>query len=111
LFECSARAKRKIRLDEAVPEAEKAVAALKVQLERELDTKETDASLLRFQKEEAFKTEKEMSEISNMFDRNKETVIDLMLHQITTVEIEVSEAQVQAWLSLQRTQQRSQQRK
>lgn len=88
-----AREQRTQRLKQATVEAEKQVNELKQQLEsqfnNDIKTKSSDTNYASTLKQS---TDKQIQEIDTAFDKNKDTVIDVLLHHVTTVTLDVSEA-------------------
>jgi len=98
-----ARDARTQRLKTAQLEAEKSSVELKKQLEREFqeELSKKDSGDVGFGAKLKESTAKEATEIDAGYVKNKEAVIDLLLHHVTTVKLEVSEALRQAILTKQ----------
>lgn len=91
-----ARDARVQRLKQAGVEAEKEVAALKQQLQQEFEQEQSKGN--KGQKDVNYgadlkkKQETEIKDIDSAFEKNKKKVSDLLLWEVTTVTLEVSEA-------------------
>jgi V-type H+-transporting ATPase subunit G len=96
-----ARDARVQRLKAAALEAEKSSAELKKQLEREfqdeLNTKDSGDS--GFASKLKDNTAKEITAIDAGFTKNKQAVVELLIHHVTAVKLEVEEALKQAILT------------
>jgi len=96
-----AREARVQRLKTAALEAEKSSSELKKQLEKEfqdeLNSKDSgDSGYFQKLKDN---TAKELGEIDAGFTKNKQVVVDLLIHHVTTVKLDVEEALKQAILT------------
>jgi len=96
-----AREARVQRLKAAAVESEKSSVELKKQLEREfqeeLNTKDSGDS--GFAQKLKDSTQKELVEIDAGHVKNKQAVVELLIHHVTTVKLEVEEALKQAILT------------
>jgi len=97
----NARDNRGKRLREAEAEAEKMAKDFRDKLERELseDKELKDDSFDEYAKKLEAETEVGCKEIQSQYSKNKSAVIALLLHHVTTVQLEVTEAMRQAVLT------------
>jgi len=97
-----AREERTQRLKQATIEAEKTVEALRKslheQFQKEIVSAGTDTQFAASLKS---KTENEISKIDRDFAAHKNVVVDLLLHHVTSVGLDVSEAMRQALFTRQ----------
>lgn len=88
-----AREQRVQRLKQASVEAEQSVSTLRKQLQQQFDndikTKGNDST---YANELKSNTNKELKSIDDAFNKNKDKVLDVLLHHVTTVTLDVSEA-------------------
>jgi ABC-type sulfate transport system substrate-binding protein len=98
LFVCVARAAR-LRL--AQVEADKSSQELRRQLEAEFKSElaQKDAGDSSFTAQLKAETAKDAQSIDEGFNSNQQAVIDFLLHHVTTVNLEVSEALKQSLLT------------
>mmetsp|Transcript_19453 Transcript_19453/g.21756 ORF Transcript_19453/g.21756 Transcript_19453/m.21756 type:complete len:133 (+) Transcript_19453:31-429(+) len=93
-----ARKNRVLRLRQAEEEAGKVVEAFRKQQEAEFQTsvnERDDDTELFFGKLDA-ETQKNMMQLTLRYTEQKALVSDMLMHYVSTVKLEVSEAQVQA---------------
>jgi len=100
----AAREARAERLRQAEVEAQKAMEDERARLERELknDPELVDTSYSKFAAELESKTRAEIETIQASYDKNKGNVLALLLHHVTHVQLECSEAMKQAVLTKDR---------
>jgi len=96
-----AREARAARLRQAQTEADKASQELKRQLEAEFkaDLASKDAGDSNFSSQLKQQVQRDQSSIEEGFNKNQQAVVDLLLHHVTTVKLEVSEALRQSLLT------------
>jgi len=96
-----ARDQKAVRLREAEREAEKAMGELREKLEKELaaDPELEDKSFESFAKQLDDETKASVKDIGRQYEENKEAVLSLLLHHVTHVKLECSEAMKQAVLT------------
>jgi len=97
----AARDNRGVRLRQAEAEAEKAAKELREKLERELneDVDLKDDSFDEYAKKLDAETEQNCKLIQQQYSKNKNSVMSLLLHHVTTIHLEVTEAMRQAVLT------------
>lgn len=100
-----ARENRAARLRQAQAEADQSAAALKAQLAKEFkeELNKKDSGDSTFTAELKRNTDKEASAIDSGYKQNKQAVVDLLLHHITTVKLDVEEALRQSLLTKHET--------
>jgi len=97
----TARESRAERLRQAETDAQRAMEEERNRLERELksDPELVDTSFSKFAAELDGKTKAEVAAIQTAYEKNKVTVVGLLLHHVTNVRLECSEAMKQAILT------------
>jgi len=96
-----AREARAARLRQAAVEADRSAAELRKQLQSEFKSElaSNDAGDSSFQQQLADQVKKDQQAIQQGYQANHQTVVDLLLHHVTTVNLEVSEALRQSLLT------------
>eukprot|EP00823_Brevimastigomonas_motovehiculus_P003118 TRINITY_DN185_c0_g1_i1.p1 TRINITY_DN185_c0_g1~~TRINITY_DN185_c0_g1_i1.p1 ORF type:complete len:131 (-),score=48.21 TRINITY_DN185_c0_g1_i1:514-906(-) len=97
----AARENREKKLREADEVSQKEIAAVeeKLKLELENDPETKDETFDTFSKNLDDETKKACDQIHDDYTKNKDAAIQLLLHHVTTVELEMSEAMKQAFLN------------
>ena len=92
---------RASRLRQAQTEADKAAQELKRQLESEFkaDLASKDAGDSSFSSQLKQQVQRDQSSIDEGYTKNQQAVVDFLLHHVTTVKLEVSEALRQSLLT------------
>ena len=100
-YPSSSRSARAARLRQAQTEADKSAAELRRQLEAEFKAElaQKDAGDSSFSAQLKAETSKDASAIDEGFKSNQKAVIDFLLHHVTTVNLDVSEALRQSLLT------------
>ena len=94
-------AARAARLRQAQTEADKAAQELKRQLEAEFKSElaSKDAGDSNFSSQLKQQVVRDQGSIEEGFNKNQQAVVDFLLHHVTTVKLEVSEALRQSLLT------------
>jgi len=89
-----ARENRVVRLRQARQEAEKENAKLQQQLQEEFDAEynNVDAADVQMKSDLDAKTQSEIADAEAMYDANKETAINILLHHACSASLHVDEA-------------------
>ncbi len=98
---CRACVARAARLRQAQTEADKASQELKRQLESEFKAElaSKDAGDSNFSTQLKQQVQRDQSSIEEGYNKNQQAVVDFLLHHVTTVKLEVSEALRQSLLT------------